>query len=470
MLSCTDWLDISPKTEIKAKDNFHDEQGFKDALTGVYLLMTQQSLYGRELSFGMIDVMAQYYTGIYATSHSYYHLKAYNYTEASSISRINSLWLNMYNAIANINELIINLEGADKTMFAGRNYNLIKGEAFGLRAFMHFDLLRLFGQSYEAGAATKAIPYVTKVNATATPLSSVKEILNLALADLKTAESCLLADPVIEINEQSDTYDTSYERERCFKFNYYALKMLQARIYLYKKNYDQAKAAAEEVIAQSTFYWTPLAEISNTDPKQRNTVFSEELIFTLYISNLNDIYTSWFTGNQGLYMLNENYNALYELNMPGLDHDTRYEFQSANYDDIRYSTKLKQTASITSYLYRMPLMRLSEAYYIAAECAVEEGNIPQAIGYLNTVRDARQIEIPLSEGLNKPDAKNEIFKEYAKEFFAEGQLFYYFKRLNEQLIPVRSANGQSVTVSYVVPGYVLPLPDNEIEYGGRNDE
>ena len=33
--SCSDWLDVSPRTEIKADDNFESEQGFKDALTGV---------------------------------------------------------------------------------------------------------------------------------------------------------------------------------------------------------------------------------------------------------------------------------------------------------------------------------------------------------------------------------------------------------------------------------------------------
>ena len=52
--SCDNWLDISPKTQIKSEDNFSSEQGYKDALTGVYLLMTDQSIYGKELTFGMV--------------------------------------------------------------------------------------------------------------------------------------------------------------------------------------------------------------------------------------------------------------------------------------------------------------------------------------------------------------------------------------------------------------------------------
>ena len=47
--SCSDWLDVSPRTEIKADDNFESEQGFKDALTGVYLLMTGTNVYGLSL-------------------------------------------------------------------------------------------------------------------------------------------------------------------------------------------------------------------------------------------------------------------------------------------------------------------------------------------------------------------------------------------------------------------------------------
>lgn len=75
--SCSDWLDVSPRTEIKADDNFESEQGFKDALTGVYLLMTGTNVYGKEFTYGMTDVLAQYYTGITQTSHAYYNDSKY---------------------------------------------------------------------------------------------------------------------------------------------------------------------------------------------------------------------------------------------------------------------------------------------------------------------------------------------------------------------------------------------------------
>lgn len=467
--SCNDWLNISPRTEIKAEDNFKDEQGYKDALTGIYLLMTDDALYGRDLTFGFMDVLAQYYTGIYSTANSYYYAKSYDFSNASNVSRFNNIWANSYNVISNINELIQNIDKADSTRFTGRNYRLIKGEAYGLRAFMHFDLVRMFGPSYTTGAATKAIPYVNTVSTKVTALSTVDEVLTSALNDLKIAEKSLKADPVITTNSSTNG-DTEYERDRTFKFNYYAVKLLEARIYLYKQDYSNGLAAAQEVIGQSTFHWTPLSEISTTDTKQRNMVFSEELVFSLYESGLNTNYSTYFTGSSGLYMLDENYNALYQLYQTGTDHDTRYEYQSTQLDALRFSCKLKQQSSNNSYLFRMPIMRLSEAYYIAAECAAKQNNNTYAVSLLNQVRDARQISAPLSETLTTDQINTEIYNEYSKEFFAEGQLFYYYKRLNYQYIPIRAANGSTVITTYVTPTYIFPLPDDEIEYGGRKNE
>ncbi len=38
--SCNDWLDIQPKTEIKMDKMFETESGFKNALIGGYIMMT----------------------------------------------------------------------------------------------------------------------------------------------------------------------------------------------------------------------------------------------------------------------------------------------------------------------------------------------------------------------------------------------------------------------------------------------
>ena len=39
LTGCNDWLDVSPKADMKAEDLFGTEAGFRDALVGVYALM-----------------------------------------------------------------------------------------------------------------------------------------------------------------------------------------------------------------------------------------------------------------------------------------------------------------------------------------------------------------------------------------------------------------------------------------------
>lgn len=470
--ACDDWLDISPKTQIKSDDNYASEQGYKDALTGVYLLMAEENLYGKELTFGMLDAMAQYYTGI-RNNNTYTYDAAFNYTNTECESRINGIWSKMYTALANLNELIKHIDQSDAQLFTGRNRSLIRGEAYALRAFMHFDLARLWGCSYIVNKNDKCIPYVKTVSAGVTPLSTVEEVMNLALADLNVAQTELKCDPVIQSNLMIENNDAAYEQGRTFKMNYYATQLLEARILLYLGQHKEALEAAKEVIQQNTFYWTPETEITTSESALRNRIFSEELVFCLYDSNLRSRYSTYFTTvENGLLMNEAGYQAVYELYNPGFSGDYRYAYQNEELDGNYFNTKLMQpTSGNTQFMFRIPLMRLSEAYYIAAECELQlNQDIPTCVGYLNTVRSHRNLTDGIPNTISKEEAQEEILKEYRKEFMCEGQLYYYFKRLNYTAIPIVTAVGNLVTTNYVEPNYIFPLPDDEIEYGGRNDE
>ena len=50
------------------------------------------------------------------------------------------MWKQAYTAIGYVNNIIINLENKDEKAF--KHYNIYLGEALGLRAYLHFDLLR----------------------------------------------------------------------------------------------------------------------------------------------------------------------------------------------------------------------------------------------------------------------------------------------------------------------------------------
>ena len=50
-VSCQEWLDVSPSTEVKYDDLFSYKNGFKDQLTGVYTALCSEELYGAHLGF-----------------------------------------------------------------------------------------------------------------------------------------------------------------------------------------------------------------------------------------------------------------------------------------------------------------------------------------------------------------------------------------------------------------------------------
>ena len=59
--SCSNWLDVKPKTTVEEEEVFSRELGFKEALTGVYIKMASTDLYARNLSYGFLDILGQRY-------------------------------------------------------------------------------------------------------------------------------------------------------------------------------------------------------------------------------------------------------------------------------------------------------------------------------------------------------------------------------------------------------------------------
>ena len=138
--ACNQWLGVEPKTEIKSDKMFENETGFRDALIGCYMMMADSTLYGRESTVCFFDVLAQQYD--MATNNPYNNLKQYRYE--SYTGTIDGIWQKTYRIIANLNALL-EVSDEKKAILHPTTYGIIKGEAIGLRAFLHFELLRIFG-------------------------------------------------------------------------------------------------------------------------------------------------------------------------------------------------------------------------------------------------------------------------------------------------------------------------------------
>ena len=96
--ACSDWFDTSPKTDLTAEKLFSTEAGFESALTGIYLSMVDGGAYGDNMSFGLLDQLAQQYdyipdgandrAAIYNYATATQTKTTYRYTDSKSPFRV----------------------------------------------------------------------------------------------------------------------------------------------------------------------------------------------------------------------------------------------------------------------------------------------------------------------------------------------------------------------------------------------
>ncbi|MES2773055.1 MAG: RagB/SusD family nutrient uptake outer membrane protein [Bacteroidota bacterium] len=410
LTSCKKWLAADPPLQVDENIVLSTEQGFKEALNGVYLQMGAKTLYGRDLTFGLMSVLGRSYdtTISPAIANLYYQGARYNFQDPELKATFKDMWNNLYVSIANLNNV---LESAEKrkTVFTGNNYNTIKGEALAVRAFLHFELLRMFAPSpAAAGLNAVSIPYVSKISPYAVPASTTGAALDLCIADLKAAESLL---------SQTDMTTS--------RFTHWAVKSLLARIYLYKGDLQNAQTYALSVINSNKF---PLITAVNND-----WMMTKEHVFSLY-SSLNistDYYKSVLNTNPALGFTTQNQTALY-VTGGGATTDFRRAFLDPTTGVALGNTIMprKAYATATNLANVLPMIRVTEMYYIAAECATASLDSIKATDLLDSVRVHRGLPKYTLAALKTDSLNIEIRKEYQKEFLSEGQMFYYYKRKN----------------------------------------
>lgn len=455
--SCEKWLNVSPKTEMKLEQLFKDESGFKDVLIGVYSNMSKNELYGKNLSYGFIDVLAQYYDsprklpGVNGNSLNKPSMFKYDGTDEENL--IHSIWSSSYGCIVNLN-LGIEQINKKESIFKQKNiYHMYRGEYYALRAMLHFDMLRLFAPSpsMDAGKGINAlaIPYVEFYTKNPQPQLTVSEVLNKVIADLIIAkESLAKGDPYGPISSDRPKEDDLEEnlKDRTSRLNYYAVTTLLARVYLYAGKHDLALAEAKSVIgepaADPLFFQMATVAANNAAP-----LFAKEEMFSLLMKDfdksMENVLIELNTTNQLLTMsksMQQDY-----LSLGVADNDFRNNW-------LKPSKKGDLLLSKYVLAKRITLITIAELYLIAAESA------QPAVGmaYLNKLyyhrgRGAIKVEA---------DLKKQIETEYRREMIGNGQMFFFYKRN----VALRIGLG-NINITNVNDVYNLPIPKKELEFG-----
>lgn len=477
--SCSDWFQVKPENEISKEDLFSSYDGYRTALNGIYRNLSGESLYGNNLSWGFISFLGQNYNpaswiAMYDISGS---IMEYDYENADVKSVIEAIWETAFNTIANCNILIQNTEERGDDFFnEGENErNILIGEAKGLRALLHLDMLRLFAPAPITGDDAAYVPYVSYYLTSHPTHLPTSVVLDSIIYDLKQAQKLLAYNDTLYnvdmMRNASMRFDGNvtgganggeFFAYRGTRMNYVAATALLARAYQYKGDNVSAYKYAEEVYRfysdKNWYSFTSESNLNNTNTEYRRCKLFEDILLAFYNTNIYDIYDTYvqnhfyYTGN---YMPIKNWENLFSND----EQDFRLRYMIAsNTTSSNFSLKwvpVKDASALWNVQYQYPLLpiiRMSEVFYIMCEYLADH-NLTEAISLLNTLKRARGAE-EVGTTLTRDAFLTALYKDATREFIAEGQTFYLYKRLNQDMY-----NGEYPID--MTGKYIIPLPDSE---------
>lgn len=474
--SCEDFLEARDKGSILEKDLFVNQEGVEEALYGLYVTLSSTEMYGKNLPLVM-DLLAQYYsighTQETPTEGIMDVVMKHEHESSTAIEYYTGFWRTGYKFVSDANKLIESLDNWEGNKL--KHENIYRGEVLGLRAYVHFDLLRMFGS---ANLENRGIPYVTRYGMYVTPFSTTKDTYDMIIKDLKAAEALLSADEVYLTypRQPENDYDL-YISDRVAHFNLYAVKATLARVYWTRNapgDLDSAGMYARQIIESKRF---PLPSDGSTITATHfirmvaGTVDAEEGIFGLYMLNTYSTWSELFLKEGGGYRPADM--SLYERTDQKNDHRREW-IDVPNMPDI--STSSQET------LYGKRYLKLIDRYQLN-----RVDNIYEAIGFtgVNLIRVPEMYMI-LAESLlsQSPDEAKEVFStytysrgmgdyegeltideidlEFKKEYVQEGQYWFRLKRRQIPTLKLISAIGGVLEMDETK--WNLAIPDAEFEY------
>lgn len=478
--SCNKWLDLKPETQPTEEQILNTPDGYRAVLNGLYRSMGAAPLYGKDLTFGIIDCISQQYkldlgTGVTSQT-KYIAAGKFEYQNPDLNPAINNMWLKAFNVIANANNLIQNLAQKSPDFFVqgAMERDLILGEAYACRALMHFDMLRAFAPAPINDDGKSYVPYVESYPTTVPTPMAVQPFLEKVIQDLTLARKLLTGwDTSVAgvgtlitgearfyntFNFGTEIYTNSGKYEDFFKgrgyhLNYYAVTALLSRVYNYKGDHQKAFDYAKEVMdfevkdnsgMQKAFALDKYTGVmsNNWDAKTDLKTVSN-LIFAVHNAKAyneleleNHFKRDSYSGNPPTwFIVNKDAQKTFE-NRAGVD-ESRRDYRSTY---LIYLANGLYPISGKYFISQMdgirdnnamiiPVIRSTEMRYIMAEYYARNSDFSKAVQILSAVRTNRGLSESISIG-NWEQFQEELIRDARREYISEGQLFYLYKRLN----------------------------------------
>ena len=133
VVGCSDFLDVQPKDKQSEEQLFATRGGFYTAVNGIYNKMASSALYGKNLSYELVDVISKRYQPLpvntYLTA-----LSTFSYTNNSVEVALTNTWKAAYNTVLNCNVVLENVN-KNTVILPETEARMLKGEMLAVRAF-----------------------------------------------------------------------------------------------------------------------------------------------------------------------------------------------------------------------------------------------------------------------------------------------------------------------------------------------
>ncbi len=410
--ACDDYIDITPKGSITVDSTAQYYELIVNPMRSYYpssFIMLSDNQWAKES-----DIL-----GYESQS-----MDAINFTFNEKADRTilpdNNLYENMYNFIMRSNLILDNI---DETTGSQTLKTLAKAEARTFRAFDHFLAVNTFAKAYDpATAATDGgVCIMEHYDLEATPVkSTVAEVYDFIIKDLEESVDLLQEKPV-----------NIYHPNKAFGY------ALLAKVYLFHRDWEKAKAAAETSLRLNSAL-VDYNVINDAGGTARNKDYAKE-------NNPEVLSYHWMSGWGGGEQV-----ALYHYGI--ISPELKQLFED---NDLRYKLFLRDTGtSIASWFdygsgaaiwtpvitnldrftYMTVGLRTAEVYLILAEANARLNQLGQAADYVNQLRAKRlsgkntAIETPATQKA----MMDQIIQERRKELLYGFSRFFDLKRFNTE--------------------------------------
>lgn len=435
LISCDKQLDLSPTDVVTEENAFLNVASLERGILGAYANFNgsyDNDIYASALYSDEATLPIENNTGR--------GVMAYRWQTDPGNDDVTATWAAYYFGIDRANRILAAADNlGDLSPSDAAQRNQIKGEALGLRAFGHLQLMINYSESFDANAL--AVPYIESSGIQRPARQTFAAVVANIYEDIAAAQALI---------PSSFTTKT--------RITLPALQAIRAKTALYAKDWNVAISAATAAITA-----VPLEDRT------------EHVFMWQDQSNAGVIWKH--KRDQGQSRIGD---LFYDRGQQKIMYAPSQELINTfdRNNDIRYNTTVfmrgTNRPSLAKYIggdanepgrADIKVFRTAEMYLIRAEAYAETNQLTQAASDLNMLRMQRITGYTAETFASKEALVNAVMMERFKELAFEGQRIHDLRRKNLPVtrLPEDAINALgAVTLNPADNQYWYPIPDEEI--------